>query len=191
MAPSSIIIPAPLPHYFSPEHEQFRASLRAFIAQEVTPHVDAWEEAGSFPRELYRRFGNLGFLSIGYPEKYGGTPTDAFYPIVLAEEFACCGSGGVQASINSHIITMPLLIAVASEDLKKRIVPGVIAGELIPALAVTEPSGGSDVAQLRTTAIRDDGHYIVNGEKTFITSGMRADVIITAVRSDPNRKSAD
>lgn len=186
-----MIEPTPLPHYFSHEHEQFRASLRDFIAREVTPHVGAWDEAGRFPRELYRQFGELGYLSVGYPEEFGGTPADAFYSIVLAEEFARCGAGGVQASINSHSITMPLLIASGNEEIKQRIVPRVIAGEWIPALAVTEPSGGSDVAQLRTRAERFGDHYIVNGEKTFITSGMRADVIITAVRTDPLAKGAN
>lgn len=181
---------APIPHYFSHEHEQFRDSLRGFIAQEVTPHVAAWEEAGRFPRELYKTFGDMGFLSVGYPEDVGGTPADAFYNIILAEEFARCAAGGVQASLLSHSITMPLLVAVGNEEIRQRIVPKVIAGEWIPALAVTEPSGGSDVAQLRTTAVRDGDHYIVNGEKTFITSGMRADILITAVRTDPGAKGA-
>ncbi|WP_420465999.1 acyl-CoA dehydrogenase family protein [Panacagrimonas sp.] len=183
--------PSPLPHYFTHEHEQFRASLREFIAREVTPHVAAWDAAGRFPRELYQRFGELGFLAVGYPEEYGGTPADAFYNIVIAEEFARCGAGGVQASINSHSITMPLLVAVGGEAIKRRIVPKVISGQWIPALAVTEPSGGSDVAQLRTNAVRDGDHYVVNGEKTFITSGMRADVIVTAVRTDPESKGAN
>ncbi|MGH8516197.1 MAG: acyl-CoA dehydrogenase family protein [Panacagrimonas sp.] len=183
--------PTPLPQYFTHEHEQFRRSLRDFIAREVTPNVEDWEESGRFPRELYTRFGEMGFLGVGYPEALGGTPADAFYNIVIAEEFARCAAGGIQASINSHSITVPLLLAAGSPSLQQRLVPKIISGEWIPALAVTEPSGGSDVAQLRTTAIREGDHYIVNGEKTFITSGMRADVIITAVRIDPAAKGPE
>lgn len=183
--------PSPIPHYFSHEHEQFRRSLRDFIAREVTPHVEDWERAGRFPRELYTRFGEMGFLGVGYPEALGGTPADAFYNIVIAEEFARCAAGGIQASINSHSITVPLLLAAGSAALQERLIPRIIGGESIPALAVTEPSGGSDVAQLRTSAVRDGDHYVVNGEKTFITSGMRADVIITAVRTDPTARGPE
>ncbi|KAB2638012.1 MAG: acyl-CoA dehydrogenase, partial [Verrucomicrobia bacterium] len=181
---------SPLPHYFSPEHVQFRDMLRGFIASEIIPHINAWDEAGTFPRELYRKAASLGLLGLGYPEEYGGTPVDIFYQIILAEEFAHSGSGGIQASINSHTIAMPPLLAAGSEELKQRILPPVISGEKIAALAVTEPSGGSDVAGLRTTAIRDGDHYVVNGEKTFITSGMRADYITTAVRTNPTNKGA-
>lgn len=183
--------PSPIPHYFTHEHEQFRRSLRDFIAREVTPHVEQWEEAGRFPRELYTRFGEMGFLGVGYPEAFGGTPADAFYNIVIAEEFARCAAGGVQASINSHSITVPLLLAAGSPAMQERLIPKIISGEWIPALAVTEPSGGSDVAQLRTRAVRDGDHYLVSGEKTYITSGMRADVIITAVRTDPASKGPE
>ena len=109
---------------------------------------------------------------------------------MAAEEFARCGAGGVQASLNTHGIALPPILAAGSEALKRRVIPPVLAGQKIAALAVTEPSGGSDVANLRTTAIRDGDHYIVNGEKTFITSGVRADFITTAVRTDPNRAPA-
>ena len=179
-----------LPHYFSPEHEQFRDMLRSFIASEIIPNINAWDEAGTFPRELYRKAGALGLLGLGYPEEYGGTSVDTFYQIILAEEYARSGSGGIQASINSHTIAMPPLLAAGSEQIKRRVLPSVISGERIAALAVTEPSGGSDVASLRTTAVRDGDHYVVNGEKTFITSGMRADYITVAVRTDPSIKGA-
>ena len=180
----------PLPFYFTPDHEQFRATLREFIAREITPNVHEWDEAGTFPRALYGRVAELGVQGLGYPEEYGGTPADLFYQLVVAEEFARCGGGGVQASLNSHSIALPPILKAGSEEIKRRVIPPVLAGQKIAALAVTEPSGGSDVANLRTTAVRDGDHYVVNGEKTFITSGMRADFITTAVRTDPSVKGA-
>lgn len=152
--------------------------------------MNAWDEAETFPRELYARVAELGVQGLGYPEAYGGTPADIFYQLVVAEEFARCGCGGVQASLNSHSIALPPILKAGSAAIQRRVIPPVLRGEKIAALAVTEPSGGSDVAHLRTTAIRDGDHYIVNGEKTFITSGMRADFITTAVRTDPAVKSA-
>lgn len=180
----------PLPFHFTPEHEQFRASLRDFIAREITPHVHEWDEAETFPRSLYARMAELGVQGLGYPEAYGGTPADLFYQLIVAEEFARCGGGGVQASLNSHSIALPPVLKAGSEALRQRVIPPVLAGQKIAALAITEPSGGSDVASLRTTAVRDGDHYIVNGEKTFITSGVRADFITTAVRTDPTAKGA-
>ncbi len=180
----------PLGHYFGSEHEQFRAALRDFVAREITPHVNDWDEAGTFPRGLYRRAAELGLQGVGVPEAYGGTPGDTFFQIVIAEELARCGSGGLQASLGSHTIGLPPVVTAGTEALKQRVVPGVVSGEAIIALAITEPGGGSDVANLKATAVRDGDHYIVNGEKTFITSGMRADFITTAVRTDPASKGA-
>ena len=180
----------PLSFHFTPEHEQFRASLRDFIAREITPHAHEWDEAETFPRSLYARMAELGVQGLGYPEAYGGTPADLFYQLIVAEEFARCGSGGVQASLLSHSIALPPVLKAGSEALRQRVIPPVLAGQKIAALAITEPSGGSDVASLRTTAVRDGEHYIVNGEKTFITSGVRADFITTAVRTDPTAKAA-
>ena len=181
----------PLAHYFSADHEQFRAALRDFVTREVTPFINEWDEAETFPRSLYRRLAELGALGIGYPEEYGGTPADVFYKIVLAEELARCGCGGVPASLGSHTIGLPPVAIAGSESLKRRVIPAVLRGEKIAALAVTEPSGGSDVAAVKTTAVRDGDHYVVNGEKTFITSGMRADFITVAVRTDPAGKGAN
>jgi acyl-CoA dehydrogenase len=180
----------PLPFYFTPEHEQFRASLREFIAREITPFANEWDEAGTFPRSLYQRAAEFGLLGMGYPEEYGGTPADPFYQIIASEEFGRCGCGGVAASLNSHGIGLPPVVKAGSAALKQRVIPPVLAGQKIAALAVTEPSGGSDVAHLRTTAVREGDHYVVNGEKTFITSGMRADFITVAVRTDPSNKGA-
>lgn len=175
----------PRPDCFSADHEAFRTTVRSFVEREIAPHVNDWDEAGTFPRELYRRAAAVGLFGIGYPEELGGTPADIFYTIVQAEELARAGCGGVQASLGSHGIALPPIVAHGSEELKRRVVPPVLAGEKIAALCITEPGGGSDVAALRTTAVRDGGHYVVTGEKTFITSGVRADFLTVAVRTDP------
>ena len=165
------------------EHEAFRETVRRFVAREIAPHAAAWDEAGEFPRDLYRKAANAGLFGIGYPEEYGGTPADFFFRIVSAEEFAQAGTGGLSASLFSHTIGAPPIAAVGSEELKRRVLPQILSGEKISALAITEPSGGSDVASLRTTAKRHENEFIVNGEKTFITSGMRADYYTVAVRT--------
>lgn len=165
------------------EHELFRDHLRAFVAAEITPHVNAWDEAGSFPRGLYKRAAQLGLLGLGYPEAYGGTPADSWFRLIATEEIARAGSGGLMAGLFSHNIGLPPIVAHASEALKRRVIPDVLAGERIAALAITEPSGGSDVARLQCTARRDGDHWVVDGDKIFITSGMRADWITLAVRT--------
>jgi len=187
--PEAMDLP-PQPHYFSAEHEAFRAALRDLVDREIRPHVNDWDEAGTFPRELYRRIADLGVTGIGYPEEYGGTPADIFYKLIVSEELARAGCGGVAASLHSYSIGLPPVLAHGSEELKRRIIPPVLAGEKIAALAITEPGGGSDVAALATTAVRDGDHYVLNGEKVFITSGMRADVITVAVRTDPASRGA-
>ena len=165
------------------DHETFRDGVRQFVEREIAPHVAAWDEAESFPRSLYRRAAELGLLALGYPEEYGGTPADGWYRLIATEEIARAGSGGLMASLFSHNIGLPPIVAHASEALKQRVIPGVLAGEKIAALAITEPSGGSDVAQLRCKAQRDGGEWLIDGEKTFITSGLRADWITLAVRT--------
>ena len=176
--------------YHTPDHEQFRSTVRAFFAKEVNPYVNEWDEAETFPRDLYRKAAQAGLLGVGFPEEYGGTPCDQFYKLILAEEGSRCGSGGVKASLNSHTIGLPPILAAGSEAMKQRVLPAVLAGEKIAALAITEPSGGSDVASLKTTAIRDGDHYVVNGSKIFITSGIRADYFTVAVRTNPQDKGA-
>ena len=180
----------PRPEYFSAAHEAFRASVRRFVDAEIAPHVNAWDEAGTFPRDLYRRAAAVGITGVGYPEELGGTPADLFYGIAAAEEIARAGCGGVQASLGSHGIALPPIVAHGSDALKRRVVPPVLAGEKIAALCITEPGGGSDVAALATTAVRDGDHYVVSGEKTFITSGLRADFLTVAVRTDPANRGA-
>ncbi|OYV02319.1 MAG: acyl-CoA dehydrogenase [Burkholderiales bacterium PBB5] len=188
----SLLDAPPAPHHLSPEHVAFRTALRDWVGHEITPHVNAWDEAESFPRSLYQRAAEFGLLGLGYDEQYGGTPADLFYHLILSEELARPGCGGVAASLMSHTIGLPPVARHGSAELKARVIPPVLAGQQIAALAVTEPSGGSDVAALKTTAIRgndgDGDHYVVNGEKVFITSGLRADWITVAVRTDPANK---
>ncbi|HBD11125.1 MAG TPA: acyl-CoA dehydrogenase [Porticoccaceae bacterium] len=172
------------PQYYNADHEAWRGVLRQFIDKEIAPFIDEWEEASTFPRELYGKAAQVGLLQLGYPEKYGGVEKpDTFYDIVTSQELARVGGGGVHPSLNSHTIGMPPIVALASEEIKAKVIPEVISGEKISALAITEPSGGSDVANLRTTARREGDVYIVNGSKTFITSGVRADYYTVAVRT--------
>ena len=168
---------------FGPDHESFRDSVRAFVAAEIAPHINAWDEAQGFPRELYRKAADIGLLGLGYPEAYGGTPADGWFRLVATEEIARAGSGGLMASLFSHNIGLPPIVAHGSEVLKQRVIPDVLAGHKVSALAITEPGGGSDVARLRCTARLDGGEWVIDGEKTFITSGMRADWITLAVRT--------
>lgn len=163
-------------------------TVTRFARTEIAPHVTAWDAAGEFPRALYRRAAELGLLGLGYPEAYGGTP--APHALRLAMWRALCrhgASGGVQASLFSHSIGLPPVLRLAREDMRREVVPAVLAGERISALAITEPGGGSDVAALRTTARREGDEYVVDGEKIFITSGMRADWITLAVRTRDSR----
>jgi acyl-CoA dehydrogenase len=167
-------------------------TVARFARSEIAPHVTEWDAAGQFPRALYRRAGELGLLGLGYPEAYGGTP--APYGLRLALWRALCqhgASGGVLASLLSHNIGLPPVLQYASEAVRQEVIPPVLAGERIAALAITEPGGGSDVAALRTAARREGDAYVLNGEKTFITSGMRADWITVAVRTgDAGAKGA-
>lgn len=169
--------------FYSPDHLAYQAQLRRFVAREVTPHVEAWDEAGLVPRDLYRKAADLGLLGVRFPEAYGGIPGDRFYAILVQQELARAGSGGVVAALLSHTISMPTLVLSGSEALKQRVLKPVLAGEKIAALACTEPTGGSDVGAIRSTARRDGDTYVVNGEKTFISSGMRADHFVAVVRT--------
>ncbi|MDO8654681.1 MAG: acyl-CoA dehydrogenase family protein [Undibacterium sp.] len=169
--------------HFTAEHEAFRATVKRFVDKELLPHVDAWDEAESFPRALYGRAAELGLLGLGFPEEFGGTTGDLFHEIAMIEELSRTGCGGLMASLFSHTIGAPPILAGGSAELKARVLPEILSGRKISALAVTEPSGGSDVANLKTRAERDGDFYIVNGSKTFITSGMRADYITLAVRT--------
>jgi acyl-CoA dehydrogenase len=163
-------------------------SVKRFAQREIAPHVSQWDDAGEFPRDLYRQAADLGLLALGYPEALGGTP--ASWRMRNAMTLALCrygGSGGVLASLFSHNIGLPPVLAHGSAALQQAVVPPVLRGEKIAALAITEPGGGSDVAALRTTARRDGDGYVIDGEKVFITSGMRADFITVAVRTSESK----
>jgi acyl-CoA dehydrogenase len=159
-------------------------SVRRFMNERVVPNVAQWEAAGEFPRELYREAGALGILGLGYPEELGGTPAPHAVRNALSVAMARWGaSGGVLASLFSHNIGLPPILRHGTEALQQEVIPGVLRGEKIAALAITEPEGGSDVAALRTKARRDGDEWVISGEKVFITSGMRADWITVAVRT--------
>jgi alkylation response protein AidB-like acyl-CoA dehydrogenase len=175
---------------FEDTHEQFRASFRSFVAKEIAPHYLEWERAGIAPRELFQAAGTNGFLGMAIPEEYGGGGVDDFrYNLVLAEELAYAGIGGAGLGLTLHNdITTPYFLAYCDEVQKQRWLPGIASGELVTAIAMTEPGIGSDLASMTTTAIRDGDHYVVNGSKTFITNGINADLVITAVKTDPTQK---
>ncbi len=170
--------------YFDQNHQLLRDSVRRFVEREILPFVAEWEEAESFPRELYAKAGAAGILGIGYPQEFGGSHAgDLFAKVAVSEELMRCGSGGLVAGLGSLDIGLPPVVKWAKPALRERIVPEVLSGEKIMALAVTEPSGGSDVASLKTRAVREGDFYRVSGSKTFITSGVRADYYTVAVRT--------
>ena len=170
--------------FYTDEHEAWRRTLRRWVDTEIAPFVNEWDEAGTFPRELYRKASGIGLLRIGFPEQYGGIPDqDPFLTIVSTEELNRPACGGLAASLMSHSIGAPPIAAAGSSELKARALPPILRGDKISCLAITEPSGGSDVAAIQTTARRDGSDYVVNGSKTFITSGMRGDFFTVAVRT--------
>jgi acyl-CoA dehydrogenase len=163
--------------------DAFRASVRRLVEREIAPHVAAWDEAGSFPRELYAKAADAGLLSLGYPEHLGGTPASMAWRLIVSDEVARAGSGGLLASLFSHSIGLPPIVANGSDALQRRIVPDVLAGRKIAALAITEPGAGSDVARIACRARRDGDAWVIDGAKAFITSGVRADWLTVAVRT--------
>ena len=169
--------------YFGEKHDKVRRSVREFVEREIKPFVDEWEEKGEFPEELYPKAGEAGILGIGYPDAYGGCGGDVFVKIACSEELMRCGSAGVVAGLGSLDIGIPPILAMGTEEQKLRFVPPVLKGHRIAALGITEPSGGSDVASIRTRATLFGDHYVVNGSKMFITSGVRANQLTCAVRT--------
>jgi len=172
------------PHY-DETHEAVCDSVRKFVAREIIPHVDDWEATREIPRDLHRKAAEAGIIGVGYPEHLGGSGNiyDPFHGLVQSEEMCRPGAGGIPASLLTHGIGLPPVVAMGSAELQKRIAPPVLAGEKIICLGITEPGGGSDVANLKTRAERKGASYVVNGAKTLITSGMRADYITLAVRT--------
>ncbi len=171
------------PDYFGESHHILRRTVSRFVEKEIMPFVEEWEEAGEFPRELYRKAGEIGLLGVGYPEEFSGFSSDVFHQVVLTEELMRAGSGGITAGLMSHSIALPPILAMGTAQQKQRFIPPVLRGEKIASLGITEPGGGSDVASLRTRAVRDGDYYVVNGSKTMITSGTRADLVTLAVRT--------
>ena len=174
---------APIPP-FTEELEDFRAVVRRFVETELAPHAPEWEEAKWFPNEVFEKLAAQGYLGLKYPEEYGGSDGGYLADAVLTEELARCKSGGTAAGIGAHIgIATPPVWKFGTDDQKERYLAPAIRGEKIAALGITEPGAGSDVAAIRTLARRVDGGYVVNGEKTYITNGVRADFIVTAVKT--------
>jgi acyl-CoA dehydrogenase len=157
--------------------------MRRFVEREIAPHIDAWDEAATFPRDLYEKAAAVGLLGLGFEERWGGSDADLFMRIVASQELARAGAGGLSASLMSHTIGCPPIQRLGSDAMKTRVLPAVLAGKKISALAITEPGGGSDVASLATRADLKGDHYVVNGAKMFITSGVRADFFTVAVRT--------
>jgi acyl-CoA dehydrogenase len=175
--------PRPIPP-FGDEHETLREAIRRFVANELRPHAQEWEDARWFPNTVFTRMAELGYLGLKYPEEYGGQGGDHVHDAVLAEELSRCGSGGLAAGIGAHIgIATPPIWKFGSDDQKRRFLAPAIGGEKIGALGISEPGAGSDVAGIRTLARRVEGGYLVNGSKTFITNGVRADFVVTAVKT--------
>jgi acyl-CoA dehydrogenase len=169
---------------FGPEHEELRQTIRRFVARELRPHAAEWEEARWFPDDVFTRMAGVGLLGLKYPEEYGGQGGDHLHDAVLTEELARCGSGGLAAGIGAHVgIATPPVWRFGTEDQKRHYLRPAIAGEKIAALGITEPGAGSDVAAVRTRAERVEGGFVVNGEKTYITNGVRAHFVVTAVKT--------
>ena len=176
--------------FFTEEHQMFRESLRAFIDQEVHPNIDLWEEDRFVPRLIWEKMGDMGFLGLSYPEEYGGLALDFYYDVIFNEELGRINSGGFSVTQQvTQYMSCPYILRYGSETLKQKYLPGIIKGETISSIAITEPGAGSDVANIQTKAIKEGQFYIVNGAKTFITNGVYGDFLITVVKTDPEAGS--
>jgi alkylation response protein AidB-like acyl-CoA dehydrogenase len=175
---------------FEPEHDDFRESVRRFIADEMSPHYLEWEAEGIMPREVFRKAGEKNMLAMNAPEQYGGLGLDDYrFNQVIVEEGAYAGVGASILGISLHNdVCLPYFLEYCNDEQRERWLPGIVDGSLITAVAMTEPGIGSDLASMSTKAIRDGDHYVVDGSKTFITNGINADLIITAVKTDPKEK---
>ena len=177
-------------NYFSEEHEMFRKSLRDFLKREVKPNLNKWENDGKIPKEIWKKMGEMGFLGLSYPEKYGGGNLDFFFEVVLNEEMGRLNSGGFTVTQQAvQYMSGPYILKYGSDLLKSKYLPGIISGDLISCIGITEPNAGSDVQNIQTNAIKKGDNYIVNGSKTFITNGVYGDFIVTVVKTDPAAKS--
>lgn len=174
--------------FFTEQHDMFRAMVRQFVESELAPYAEEWEEAELFPREVFKKAGDAGLLGINYKEEYGGTNLDYWYTVIRTEEYVRSRCAGVNMAllVQSDMAT-PIIHDVGSEELKQEFLVPAIKGEKIAALGVSEPGAGSDVASLRTTARRDGDDFVINGSKTFITNGTRADFVTLLVKTDPDK----
>ncbi len=172
------------------EHEQFRESFSRWLAAEVVPHHGEWEADGIVPRHVFTAAGSHGFLGMAVPEEYGGGGVDDFrFNLVIIEEVQAAGVSGSGLGLTLHNdICLPYFLRYCTDEQRQRWLPGIVSGELITAIAMTEPGMGSDLASMSTTALRDGDRYVVNGSKTFITNGINADLVITAVKTDPTQR---
>lgn len=169
---------------YTQEHRIFRQAIRKFFEREVIPYVDQWEEDGIVPRAVWKRMGDEGFLAMSVPEEYGGLGADFLYSVILVEELCRTNHAGLAAPLHSDVV-VPYIVSYASEELKRKYLPGCVSGDIITAIAMTEPNTGSDLASIRTTAIEDGNDVIINGQKTFISNGIISDLVVVAAR-DPN-----
>jgi len=177
--------------YFTEEHEVFRESFKDFLQKEVVPHIDKWKKTGNIDRFIWRKFGDMGYFGLSYPEEYGGLNLDIFYMVIFLEELQKINSGGFAAAIWAHVyLAMTHLNVEGDARIKNKYLGASISGEKIGCLCITEPFGGSDVAGMRTTAIRKENSYVINGSKTFITNGVYSDYLIVAAKTDPSSKHA-
>jgi acyl-CoA dehydrogenase len=175
---------------YTEEHRIFRQAVRKFCEREVLPHVDEWEEAGIVPKSVWKKMGEQGFLCMQVPEEYGGMGADFLYSVILLEELVKTNHFGLDANLHSDIV-VPYITAYASEEVKHKYLPGCVSGDIITAIAMTEPNAGSDLAGMRTTAVNDGDWIVINGQKTFISNGINCDLLVLAAKdpsvNDPHR----
>ncbi|MCO5249369.1 MAG: acyl-CoA dehydrogenase family protein [Chitinophagales bacterium] len=178
-------------YYFNEEHEMFRQTIKTFLEKEASPHIDQWEKDGKIPRSFWKKFGEMGFFGLNYPEKYGGSGLDFFYNVVLLEEVTKIFSGGFAITVAVQIaMSTPYVFHHGSEYLKENYLKPSIAGDKIACIGITEPGAGSDVQNIQTKAIKQGDHYIINGAKTFITNGVYGSYVVLVCKTDPDAGSA-
>lgn len=172
--------------HFTEEHELFRKSFQEFLQKEVVPHIEKWEKTGTIERFIWKKFGEMGYFGLNYPEKYGGMGLDLFYTVIFLEELQKINSGGFSAAMWAHAyLAMTHVNVEGSEEIKEKYLTTSISGEKIGCLCITEPFGGSDVAGMKTTAVKDGDTYVINGSKTFITNGVYSDYLVVAAKTKP------
>ena len=176
--------------YFTEEHELFRKSFQEFLQKEVVPHIEKWEETGTIDRFIWKKFGEMGYFGLNYPEQYGGLNLDIFYTVIFLEELQKINSGGFAAAMWAHAyLAMTHVAKEGNEAIKEKYLTASISGDKIGCLCITEPAGGSDVAGMRTTAVKKEDKYIINGSKTFITNGIYSDYLVVAAKTNPELKN--